>query len=291
MESLENQTLLPEQVIVVDGSEEPVKDILDRFPSLRVKYLICRPPSGTKQRNLGLEAVDLSINLIGFLDDDVVLEPDAVEKMCSFWNKVNGEVGGVSFNLLNHPPLYASTLKNSFLISRLNLYSDKRGSVPKSGFQTMIGKVKETIFTEWLPSGASVWRREALDKIKFDEWFEDYSYLEDLDFSYKVRKEWKLAVIPDARYYHYPAETGRGSGFEFGKREVANRIYFVEKHQELLLANCYLALIIRMFISLSLGIREQRVSYFQRAWGNIVGLAHAIFVRIQKRCIKVKHHY
>lgn len=273
LESLESQTLLPAQVIVVDGSEEPVKEVLDGFPNLKMKYLRCLPPSGTRQRNLGVRAVDSSIHLIGFLDDDVVLESDAVEKMYSFWDKVGGDVVGASLNMVNHPPLYASTLKNSFLISRLNLYSDKRGRVPKSGFQTMIGKVKETIFTEWLPTTASVWRRETLAKIKFDEWFEGYSYLEDLDFSYRVGKKWKLGVVSDAKFYHYPSSKGRGNWFEFGKREVINRIYFVRKNEELSLVSCFLAILGRIFISIALAFQEKRhIYYLQRVVGNLRGL-------------------
>jgi hypothetical protein len=41
-----------------------------------------------------------------------------------------------------------------------------------------------------LPSGASVWRREIFDKFSFEEFFEGYSYLEDLDFQL-----WLLAGI------------------------------------------------------------------------------------------------
>lgn len=65
----------------------------------------------------------------------------------------------------------------------------------------------------------------------------------------------------------------RNSGnidYILGKQKVANHIYLGQKHQELSLSKCYLALMIRTFISLTLGIREQRISYLQRAWGNVV---------------------
>ena len=140
----------------------------------------------------------------------------------------------------------------------------------------MTGTVSETILAEWLPTTAVTWRKKVFEEYQFDEWFSGYSYLEDLDFSYRVGKKNELAVVADAKYYHYPAASGRGNSYSFGKREVANRIYFVKKHQELSFFKCYAALIVRMFISLIFAAREKQASYLLRAWGNVGGLVQAI---------------
>ena len=45
LDSLRAQTRRPHQVIVVDGSEEPVEDVVASFKDLAVEYVRCVPPS------------------------------------------------------------------------------------------------------------------------------------------------------------------------------------------------------------------------------------------------------
>jgi GT2 family glycosyltransferase len=276
VESLERQSRPPEQVILVDGGELPVQGVAEEFTSLRIEYLRCVPPSGTRQRNEGLKRVLPGITLVGFLDDDVVLEKDALHNMMAFWQQARQEVGGAAFNLINHPPLFASWLKSLPLSERLGLYSREKGVVLPSGFHTMIGHAARTTFVRWLPTTAVTWRKAVFDAFRFDERFQGYSYLEDLDFSYDVGKNFRLAVVADASYHHHPAPTGRGSGYEFGRREVINRIYFVRKHGELSVIRCCAGLMIRMVISLFLASRGETGYYLQRIRGNLAGLLHVL---------------
>ena len=231
-----------------------------------------------------------SAGLIGFLDDDIILESEALASMREFWRSASAEVGGVAFNLLNHPELYAPGLKSSRPAERLGLYSRIRGKILPSGFQTMIGRVKESTRVEWIGTGAAIWRREVFDKFRFDEWFRDYSYLEDLDFSLQVNQSYQLWVVADAGYYHYPGPKGRGSDFQFGRREVLNRVHLVKKHQALSLGKCRLALLCRIAINLSLAVKRSgpggladipespdgSINYWKRALGNAVGLVQTI---------------
>ena len=52
------------------------------------------PPSLTKQRNEGIKALDKDITLAGYLDDDILLEQDAVEAMLRFWEYCADDIGG-----------------------------------------------------------------------------------------------------------------------------------------------------------------------------------------------------
>ncbi len=276
LKSLNDQSHLPDQVIIVDGGDYQVKDVVHEFPNLILNHLQCVPPSAARQRNVGLKAIYPEITLIGFIDDDIVLEPDALEKMMDYWENAPESIGGTAFNMVNHPQIYGKWLKSLSLTEKLGLYSKDRGKVLPSGFHTMIGYVPVITFVQWLPTGAVILRRRILEEFQFDEWFVGYSYLEDLDFTYQVGKTYQLVVVADARFYHYPAATGRDSDHMFGKREVANRLYFVKKNKELSLPLCRLGLVIRMLISLCLFIRERKPSYLHRMLGNIVGLAKSI---------------
>jgi GT2 family glycosyltransferase len=273
--SLCAQTRPPDEVVVVAAGDGPLPpDGPERGPIVfrRIRTAVA---SATRQRNIGLDAVAPEADLVGFLDDDAVLEVSAVEEMLRFFDTASPEVGGAAFNMANHPPLEWPVLKGTRLAACLGLYDRRGGAVTASGFQTMIGTVTKTEWTDWLPSGASVWKREVFRRFRFDEWFEGYSYLEDLDFSYRVGRSYKLAVVAPARYLHLQAPGGRGGDYAFGVREVLNRIHFVKKHAALSLGKCRAALAVRLLMSLALAVRERKASYAARAFGIAVGLARS----------------
>jgi GT2 family glycosyltransferase len=277
LRNLEAQTRRPDEVVVVDGGREPVASICSGIAGFPVRYIRVLPPSAARQRNAGLDAVERDTHYAGFFDDDIVLEKSALERMSRFWREADQRIGGASFNMLNHPVPDWPMLKLSPLAEALGVYSRRRGTVTAAGFQTMIGISRRTVFTDWLPSGACVWRREVFERFRFDEWYEGYSYLEDLDFSYRVGKTYRLAVVADAGYYHFPAAAGRGNGFEFGMREVLNRVHFVLKNPELSLPRCYLALAARTLMTLGAAARDGHPLHdLRRSWGNAVGLARSL---------------
>ena len=57
LNSIEAQSVHPEEVIVVDGSKDSIEELVKEFPILRIKYVRCYPPSLAKQRNVGMAAV------------------------------------------------------------------------------------------------------------------------------------------------------------------------------------------------------------------------------------------
>lgn len=280
LQSLFEQSHRSDQIVIVDSSADPVSAVEQEFPELNIKYIHHTPPSASAQRNIGIQSVDPNIELIGFLDDDIILAPNALEIMLKFWQTAPDDLGGCAFNLMNSAPKSNSRLKKSGLSRWLGLYSDKKGVVMPSGWQTLTGIVKETIFVEWLPSTASVWRKETFDRFLFDEFFDGYSYLEDLDFSYGVSKHYRLAIVADAQYWHYPSPSGRVSQYQFGKIEVRNRVYLVRKHR-LSILKCYLGLMIRLLMTISSAIKTTNMDDLRRALGNCQRIAQ-IFLQNKK---------
>lgn len=279
LESLSIQDMPAEQIIVVDGGDVSVEKVVLSFPTLNIQYLTCRPPSAARQRNVGIRAVGRDVSLIGFLDDDIVLEPSALSNMMAFWRNAEADIGGAAFNLINRPTLFAGSLKKLPLTERLGFYSPRGGRVLDSGFHTMIDFVEEDTVVQWMPTTAVVYRREILVNEVLDEWFKGYSYLEDLEFSYRIGKKYRLVVVSKARYSHFPGAFGRGNPVEFGRREVLNRVYFVRKNRELSLPKCYLALFLRILINIAQAICEFRMELLKRAWGDILGIASSVFLR------------
>ena len=274
LQSLSDQTVHPDQIIIVDSSKNSIYPITKKFQTLNIKYIHHSEPSAAAQRNIGVKNIDSEIDLVGFLDDDVILEKQAMEVMLKFWKTASEDLGGCAFNMMNPPPTSGTKLKATTLVEWLGLYSRQKGVVMPSGWQTLTGTVSETIFADWLPSTAAIWRREVFDDYMFDENFDGYSYLEDLDFSYSVGKQYMLAVVADAKYWHYSSLFGRVNQYKFGKIEVRNRIYLVKKHG-LSLSRCYFGILIRFFMTIGNGLRTGECSHFRRAIGNCIGFVQS----------------
>ena len=281
LDSVASGTVLPDEIIIVDSSQIQDQHIQKEFATLHIRYIRHIPPSSSKQRNLGIQKASPLSKLIGFFDDDIAFQPDSLEQMMTFWKNADSDIGGAAFNMMNHPQMSSRGLKSLKLIEKLGFYSIEPGIVMSSGFQTMIGATAKTIYVQWLPSGASVFRREVFFRYGFDEWFEGYGYLEDLDFSYRLKKKYRLAVVATAQYLHLPSKSGRDDSLRFGRKEVINRIYFVRKNIELSKIKCYFALIIRMLLSFSQFLIKGEMCFFRRFIGNILGMFESLQGRIE----------
>jgi GT2 family glycosyltransferase len=274
LRSLAAQTRPPDEVIIT-GEGEGNEQVAREFARLNARFINLPGSSICDARNAGIEAARPDADLIGFFDDDIVLEPQCLEALMKFWENGPPDLGGTGCNLVNHPPVDAGRLKRLRLTSRLGLYDSAKGAVLRSGFHTMMPGIQQDTWVRWLPSWAVVYSRKVLAEFTWDEWFESYSYLEDLDLSYRISKKYRLALVASARFYHYPSNVGRTNAYLFGKKEVLNRLYFVSKNPELSRPLCCLALAIRAAMSLSIGIAQRDFGYFKRVAGNFAGFLSA----------------
>lgn len=273
LESLRNQAVAPAEIMIVDSSLDSVEDVTKEFPGLNTQYLRHWPPSAAAQRNAGIRQCDAASTLIGFADDDTTFEQQAFANMLAFWHDASPEILGAAFNIRNYPPRRAGLLKNSSITKWLGLYSSDPGSVSPSGWQTIIGELPETQLVEWLPSTAVIFRREVFNHDAFDEFFDGYSYLEDLDFGFTLSRIGRLAVVANAGFSHFPSTSGRVSARTFGRYEVRNRLYFVRKHR-LSLGRCYLGIAVRLTMTIGGALAHASSSLLLRALGNVEELVN-----------------
>jgi glycosyltransferase involved in cell wall biosynthesis len=270
LESLARQTCPPERVVIVGDGEGNAGIALD-FPQLGAEFLPLPGASVSEKRNRGAEAVRPGIDFIAFIDDDMVLEATALEAVMGFWEAAPPDLGGACPNMVGEAPRSASWLKKK-IAPRLALYSSQKGAVARSGFHVPFGEVAETTYVSWLPTGCVVYSRRVFEKYRFDEFFKGYSYLEDLDLSYRVGKDFRLAVVASARCYHLPTQIGRPHPFLFGRKEVVNRLHFVSKHRELSRLLCLVTLCLRALMSVGESLSHLDADPLKRAAGNVAGL-------------------
>ena len=267
--SVSEQSALPDQLIVVDGSASPVEHVVRAFPRLPIEYVRCVPPSLARQRNAGMARLAAGITLAGYLDDDLVLERDAIERMRAFWDSSQADLGGAAFNITNNPKPGALRLKRLFGID-----SARPGRVLASGCASTIPGQAADIETEWLYGGATVWRRGVIESFTYDEWFIGTGFMEDIDYSFGVRLRHRLAVVASARVIHYSAPVRLDRQSLLGTWQVVNRMHFVRKYRDrgLSLVAAWYATAGLLLLNLGAGLLRGSRAHLNRARGNLAGI-------------------
>ena len=278
--SLAAQTRLPDQIIVVDGSAPDIRHVVAEFPHLHIDYVRVFPPSLAKQRNAGMQRLRDDMTLAGYLDDDVVLEPDAIEKMMAYWDKAAADLGGAVFNITNTAQPRWMALKSLFWLD-----DPVPGKVLPSGCTSILGNQAADIETDWLCGGATVWKREVVDRYPYDEWFQGTGYLEDVDFSFNVRGQYRLALVAGARLAHYSPPVRADRHFLLGRWQITNRMYLVRKFKNRGMSACkaWVASFALLALHLAQGILRFDVHSFNRARGNLAGMIDELLGRDVRR--------
>lgn len=197
LESLAAQSQRPGRVVFIDGGagiKELIESFADRLP---VEHHVCRPPGQIRQRNMGIALLDDRTPLVASLDDDIVLEPGAIEAMLACWNRSPSETAGVGFNIINGSPEPRNWIRDLFLLS-----GPHPGRVLRSGATTSNCQIREDIQSEWLCGGATVWRLEILRTWTHRDIRTKWAIAEDIVFSYPISRKHPLVVCASARVRH-----------------------------------------------------------------------------------------
>jgi len=225
LDSLAKQTRRPEQIIIVDASEdhdtEAVAARADAVLRERLEYY--RTARGlTRQRNFGLKKSHADI--IGFLDDDVVLDDNFLEEMARiFENDKQKEIGGATGYIY---PMEVKRNRIHRAIVRLIEIVSGQSCLAK--FYNM-ELAPEEPFTGTVPIryvfGCNMFfRRQVFKSLQFDEWFEGYGMGEDKDFGLRVAKQWPIVAVGSARLHHFCDPVARPNYFKLGKMSIENRV-------------------------------------------------------------------
>jgi GT2 family glycosyltransferase len=283
LDNLASQSRVPDQTTVIDGSDTPSECesiVASHRHDLNIQISRHWPPSAAAQRNAGIALVGSDMDLVALLDDDILLDADCFEHAIRQIENMGSEWIGFGLNPRgDHSTLALNRFRRARLAQMMGLYFTRPGAVAPSGWHTRSLPVSTLTEVDWLISGAVIWRVQVLRTIHFDEFFVRYSYLEDLEFSLQARHLGRMAVLPDARYEHRPAQGGRGSSFWFGRIEVRNRYYIVLKHG-LSQRRFFCGMLIRMGLTITSIIHSPMTSV-NRFVGNIIELTRLSWVKKQ----------
>ncbi|MCD6445264.1 glycosyltransferase family 2 protein, partial [Candidatus Bathyarchaeota archaeon] len=230
LQSLNTQTVLPDEVIVFDESpDDRLRQILKNINvSYPIKYVWApsRFRSLARARNKSKKLVKGDI--VVFLDDDVILDSKYLENVLSFLEN-NPEALGVTGHITNTrlPKLYQIASKLFLLFRKTNTSKVQRSFIPT------ISNCGKNVPTQWLSGCNMVYRREVLDTFDFDWKLLKYSYSEDIDFSYRVYKKYgdgSLYLVGRALLIHKKSPSGRLLGFSLEAHKRVVNLYMLYKH-------------------------------------------------------------
>jgi GT2 family glycosyltransferase len=236
LESLARQSAQPAEVTIVDASVDASARavcVQEAIPGLRsaVSWQNANFVGAASQRNQGVRGCCQPV--IAFMDDDILFEPDCFGRL---WRALQSDnrLGGVNAMITNQR--YQSPGRISQIVFRL---LDDR---PKSSYAGRVlgpavnllpedrEDLPEVVPVEWLNTGCTLYRREALPDPPFADHFKGYSLMEDLALSLTVGRGWKLANARTARIYHDSQPgTHKSDPQLVAEMQLVNRHYVMTK--------------------------------------------------------------
>jgi glycosyltransferase involved in cell wall biosynthesis len=250
LKSVQRQTLYPDEILIIDGSTNDETTIaLEEAHFINLKYFLVPNESRglTKQRNYGIARVGNEVEVVCFLDDDIILESNYFEQLLQTYQvfpdalAVGGAIIGESkweYVGDNYNPsireFYFDGWKQSegsrFIFRKLlgldsncppgysSMYSHGRSV----GFLPPTDKTYEV---EMFMGGVSSFKKIVFQTLQFSTYFEGYGLYEDADFTLRVSQFGKMYVNTAAKLNHYHDASGRPNQYQYGKMVVRNGWY------------------------------------------------------------------
>ena len=235
LDSVISQTSLPEEVIIVDDSDDDaVENLTGRRGSefeekgVFLRYIRNkREKSLTIARNIGIESATGDIIL--FLDDDVVLDKDYIKEILRVYEEEPDALGVQGYITNVSLPRRWNAINKILFLGHLE---KNRCSVLPSTNTTYPYPLERTISCEWLSGSNQSYKRSVLERFRYDENLKRYSYKEDVDLSYRVYRQHpdSLYMTPHAKLVHKTSQEARLPDRVLIHMQQIHSLYFFYKN-------------------------------------------------------------
>ncbi|MBA3430655.1 MAG: glycosyltransferase family 2 protein [Actinobacteria bacterium] len=232
VQSLVEQTILPGELCIVDSSDlatrrAEIEEICDKA-SLSLDY--CHPAASglPRQRNIGIDRTHG--DPVFLIDDDVLLVPDCHERILEEYATRRPPPGGVCAADTDPPRVPPASVMWRRIFGSGGWWPDASGRVRRGFFPEGISVSAVPREVEFFMGWFMSFRREVFERERFDEALSGYAYLEDIDFSYRVSRNYPLIFLPSAKGDHLKASASRLSRHQLLRMMIANHFYLHRKN-------------------------------------------------------------
>lgn len=206
--SVRVQTRPPDEFIIVDQSPgNESRALVDALMSgeerIRLVYIHDPRISGLVEAKR-VAAERACGDIICFLEDDVILEPDYIEQIELGFSGRPDMVG--CCGIVTNPPNQTAIYEILFKLFHRGIFMDTRVGL----YGRFNGRGNMLIASDMLSGGLSAWRREVFKVVPFDV-LNGFHMFEDIDFSTRVARYFgsRLYINPNARLEHHCSPINR----------------------------------------------------------------------------------
>lgn len=239
--TLVKQTHRPDLLVVVDAGSVPDIDVhlRDALAGSGIRLIHARSTPGTSlQRNV---ALDLLANepeaaapehFVFLFDDDVLLEPDYVERtLACFDLPTDPPVGCVlgTFTSPSRPRGWQQTWFRTFGMTR-SVEGDEAALGAAGGVRWLI-EPSHPVEVPVASGGRTAYRYACFLTERFDEFLPGYTMNEDVELSFRVARNWTIVHTPDAKLFHKRSPGARVDYGDRVSRLIYSSFYFFRKHR------------------------------------------------------------
>lgn len=231
LDSLVSSTIRPHQIIIV-ASGVDIKSHLKRYEQyFNICYQFTTSLGQITQKKIGLSFLNKENEWCLFLDDDLIVEADAIENALKAVNsRVDHYVVGVGFSLPTTSRIQNAKLLHLMIGKLFGIRSNVPGKVLRNGHATSYMQEGDIVSTEWL-NGASMWRKSVVNTYGLELPSTSYAACEDLIFSYPLRREGELIYAPTAKVGFQEGELSDFDSLKVFESASYWRYYFVCQNQ------------------------------------------------------------
>jgi len=250
LQSIKEQTLYPNEILIIDGSTDfETENILKKntFKNLTYYKVDDNNRGLTKQRNFGINKTSNTSDIVCFLDDDVILEPDYFQAVINAFNSDKQVIGvggvainenrwllkdrNINYNKVDYYEFDNHVIKESLRNKVRNIFGlqspENSGVMPnfshgRTYSYPLTGKNYEV---DLLVGMSFSFKRVVFENIAFSTYFEGYGLYEDADYSLRALKFGKNIISTNAKLNHYHEASGRPNNYQYGKMVLRNGWY------------------------------------------------------------------
>jgi glycosyltransferase involved in cell wall biosynthesis len=231
------QTVPPDELVVVDAGE-PVEAILRaglEGSGIELVYTQSQPGTSS-QRNLGIELA--RGEYLFFLDDDMILEPEYIERSLEAFDlPLDPPVGGVMGCQTNETP-DSPLLQRIYRVFGISHSASGDDSVLYiSGGVRWLAEPSRVVPIPAAATGRVAYRAACLEDERFSEFLPGYTFAEDVELAIRIGRRWTIVQQPAARVDHRHSAAGRVGYGDRISRVMYSRFYFFTQHREKSLRN------------------------------------------------------